>query len=58
MSGVERTNPYETSKPVPEYDKVYLQVVIKVDPKDGSDEILIYKTFDTNPQYDTNIKDH
>lgn len=25
MSGVERTNPYETSKPVPEYDKVYLQ---------------------------------
>lgn len=53
MKGVERTNPYETSDPVPEFDKVYFRVVIKVDPKDGSGETFIYKTFDA--KYYTDI---
>ena len=56
MKGVERTNPYETSDPVPEFDKVYFRVVIKVDPKDGSGETFIYKTFDA--KYYTDISTH
>lgn len=39
---------WEADVPVPEFDKIIVKFIIKVQPKDGAPASYIYKTFDVN----------
>lgn len=48
MKGTIYQSQWETDVPVPEFDKIIVKFIIKVQPKDGAPASYIYKTFDVN----------
>jgi hypothetical protein len=45
LTGVEYANPWESDAPLPEVNNVCIQILLKVQPKDGSSATYITKTF-------------